>query len=99
MGVDFEWDDDKDRENVRKHELSFADAWQIFDAPMLIEIDNREDYGEKRFVGIGFLRNFIVVIVFTEPRENAIRVISLRKALKYEREKFERTIGNKLGEA
>lgn len=65
---------------------------------MLIEIDNREDYGEERFVGIGFLKNFIVVLVFTGPREDTIRIISLRKALKYERERFETAIKNRLGE-
>jgi uncharacterized DUF497 family protein len=96
--VDFEWDDNKRHENIRKHELDFADALYIFDAPMLTEIDNRADYGEKRFVGIGLLRNLIVVIVFTEPRVDTIRVVSLRKALKYEREKFEQSIRNQLGE-
>jgi len=96
MGVNFEWDDDKNRENIRKHELDFADAHQIFDAPMLTRIDKRENYGEERFVGIGFLRNFIVVIVYTEPRGETIRVVFLRKALKYERENFERSIRNKL---
>jgi uncharacterized protein len=65
---------------------------------MLLEIDNREVYGEERFVGIGFLKNFIIVIVFTEPREDTVRVVSLRKALKYEREKFEKAIRNRLGE-
>jgi len=96
--VDFEWDEEKRRENIRKHELDFADARHIFDAPVLTEIDTRADYGEQRFVGIGFLRNLIVVIVFTEPRADTIRVVSLRRALKYEREKFERTIRNQLGE-
>jgi uncharacterized DUF497 family protein len=94
--VNFEWDDVKNRENIRKHNLDFADAHQIFDAPMIGGIDRRADYGEERFIGIGLLRNFIVVVVFTEPREDTIRVISLRKALKYEREKFERAIRNKL---
>jgi uncharacterized DUF497 family protein len=73
--VEFEWDEDKNRENIRKHGLDFADAWQVFDAPMLTEIDNREDYGEERFVGIGFLKNFIVVLVFTESEKDTIRVI------------------------
>ena len=94
----FEWDDDKRAENINKHDLDFADAWQIFDAPVLVDIDNREDYGETRFVGIGFLKNIVVVIVFTEPNEETIRVISLRKALKHEREQFEEHITNKLGE-
>ena len=96
--MEFEWDEDKNRENIRKHGLDFADARQIFDEPMLIEIDNREDYGEERFIGIGFLKNFLVAVVFAEPREDTIRIISLRRAIKYEREKFRKEIGNRLGE-
>ena len=97
--MDFEWDDNKNELNIKNHELDFADAWMIFEEPMLVDIDNREDYGEERFVGIGFLYNFVVVIVFTEPKEDTIRVISLRKALKHERENFEQAIGNQLGES
>ena len=93
----FEWDDNKRAENIRKHDLDFVDAWQIFEAPMLVDIDNREDYGETRFFSIGFLRNIIVAIVFTEPDEETIRIISLRKALKYEREQLEEYIANELG--
>ena len=78
--------------------MDFADAWMIFEEPMLVDIDNREDYGEERFVGIGFLKNFAVVIVFAEPKEDTICIISLRRALKYERENFEQAIGNGLGE-
>ncbi len=96
--MDFEWDESKNKTNIDKRDLDFADARQIFDAPMLVKIDNRKDYGEERFVGIGFLQNLVVVIVFTEPNEQTIRVISLRKALKYEREQFEKYITNKLGE-
>lgn len=93
----FEWDENKRAENIGKHELDFADAWQIFDAPMLVDIDNREDYGETRFFGIGFLKNFVVTIVFAEPDEQTIRIISLRRALKYEREQLEEYIANELG--
>ena len=95
--MDFKWDESKNKTNIDKRDLDFADAWQIFDAPMLVRIDNRKDYGEKRFVGIGFLKNLVVVIVFTKPNEQTIRVISLRKALKYEREQFEEYIANELG--
>jgi len=95
--VDFKWDESKNKTNIDKRDLDFADAWQIFDAPMLVRIDNRKDYGEERFIGIGFINNLVVVIVFTEPNEQTIRVISLRKALKYEREQFEKYITNELG--
>jgi uncharacterized DUF497 family protein len=65
---------------------------------MLVDIDNRKDYGEMRFIGFGFLRNIVVAVVFTESDNAAIRIISLRRALKYEREQFEKYITNKLGE-
>lgn len=94
----FEWDEEKNKENIRKHELDFADAWEIFDAPMLTNLDTREDYGEARWIGIGFLKNFVVVVVYTESEE-MMRIISLRKALKHERTRFEEALGNKLGES
>ncbi len=94
----FELDENKRVENIGKHDLDFVDAWQIFDAPMLVDIDNREDYGEIRYFGIGFLKNFVVAVVFTEPDEQTIRIISLRRALKYEREQLEQYIANELGE-
>jgi hypothetical protein len=94
----FEWDENKNAENIRKHGLDFNDAWLIFDLPMLVDIDDREDYGETRFIGVGFLKNFVVTLVFTEPNEKTVRIISLRKALKYEREQFEKYIANRLGE-
>lgn len=96
--MNFEWDEDKRVLNIKKHQLDFADAWQIFDAPMIIDIDNREDYGETRSFGIGFLKNFVVAVIFTEPDEETIRIIFLRKALKYEREQFEKYISDELGE-
>ena len=94
----FEWDDEKNKENIRKHGLDFTAAWQIFDAPMLTALDTKEEYGEDRFIGIGFLKNFVVVVVYTEPEEETIRIISLRKALKHERKQFEETLRNRLGE-
>ncbi|MGC2236857.1 MAG: BrnT family toxin [Pyrinomonadaceae bacterium] len=66
FNINFEWNEEKNKENIRKHNLDFADAWEIFEAPMFVQVDKREDYGETRQIGIGFLRNFIVVIVFTE---------------------------------
>lgn len=92
----FEWDEQKNEANIRKHGFDFADAWEIFQAPMLVALDTREDYGEDRYSGIGFLKERIVVIVFTERDNDAIRIISLRKALKNERIKFEEAIRNEL---
>lgn len=91
-----EWDEEKRKENLRKHGFDFADARHIFDAPMLTRLDTREDYSENRFIGIGFLRQYIVVLVFTERDYETVRVISMRKALKHERKRFEEYLRNRL---
>jgi uncharacterized DUF497 family protein len=46
--MQFEWDEQKNRINIHKHGLDFADAWEIFTMPMLTALDDREDYGEDR---------------------------------------------------
>jgi hypothetical protein len=94
--VNFEWDEDKNKENIRKHGFDFADAWEVFEAPLRVALDTRENYGENRWNGIGFLGNRIVVITFTHRGEDTIRIISLRKALKHERKRFEEAIRNRL---
>ena len=96
--MNLEWDPEKNKDNIRKHGLDFADAWQVFDAPLLTALDTRADYGEDRFISIGILKNFVVVIVYNEPKEDTIRVISLRKAVKHERKRFEEALRNELGE-
>lgn len=89
----FVWDERKNQTNYRKHGFSFMNAWEIFTRPMLIEVDNRLNYGEKRWVGIGLLRSHVVVIVYTEPDEQTIRIISLRKALRDEQFAYEQAFG------
>ncbi|PIZ25733.1 MAG: hypothetical protein COY47_04345 [Chloroflexi bacterium CG_4_10_14_0_8_um_filter_57_5] len=44
----FEWDKQKNKANIEKHGLDFADAHKVFESPMLVRIDDREDYGEDR---------------------------------------------------
>lgn len=95
--MQYEWDEQKNKANIRKHGLDFADAWEIFTAPMLTALDDREDYDEDRWIGIGILRGRIVVVVFTERGEDTIRIISLRKALSHERIGYEQALRDQLG--
>jgi uncharacterized protein len=88
----FEWDDHKNELNIEKHGFDFADAYRVFDWPMLVDFDDRNDYGEDRWIGIGLLNGRVVVIVFTEPDQNTTRIISLRKAILYERRCYEQYI-------
>ena len=91
--MNFEWDEAKNRENIRKHGLDFNDAWQVFKGPIVIDLDLKRDYDEDRWVLVGWLGNRTVVMTFTERAPHSIRIISLRKASKYERKKFEQAIG------
>lgn len=92
--MNFEWDEQKNQSNVQKHGLSFADAWEMFQAPMLVELDDRKEYGEERWIGIGRMRDRTVVAIYSEPDDTTIRVISLRKALTHERQAYEKYIRN-----
>ena len=94
--MNFEWDEDKNEINVAKHGFDFDDASRIFKLPMVVDLDDREVYDEERWIGIGLLDGRVVVVVFTEPKENVIRIISLRKALSHERKRYEQYIKNRL---
>nr|WP_309245595.1 BrnT family toxin [Desmonostoc muscorum] len=61
----------------------------VFNLRMLVYLDDREDYGEDRYMGIGLLDGRVVVVVYTEPDEEILRIISLRKALSHERKRYE----------
>jgi uncharacterized DUF497 family protein len=94
----FAWDKRKNLVNVEKHGLDFADAQRIFEYPLLVNLDNRQDYGEDRWIGIGLLEMRVVVLVFTEPETDLIRIISFRKATSDERKKYEQAFKDGLGE-
>ena len=82
----FAWHEEKRQHNVKKHGLDFAQAHQVFDGPTFTFEDVRFDYGEQRFVTLGLLNN-VVVIVHTETATE-IRIISMRKANRYEQELY-----------
>jgi len=94
--MNFDWDEDKNAENIRKHELDFCDAWEVFERPMLQKLDVRQPYGEERYLAFGVLERKVVAIVFTE-RGDTIRVISFRRARRDERRYYKEAIKNRLG--
>jgi hypothetical protein len=94
--MDFEWNEAKNRSNLRKHGLDFADAEEMFRGALVVEPDTREDYGEKRWIGIGTIRGRTAAVIFTEPAPETIRIISLRRADHEERKKYEKAIQNRL---
>ena len=61
----------------------------MFDGEMLIELDDRFDYREDRWFGMGFLGSGIAVVVWTERQKNVIRIISAPRANRHEQKRFE----------
>jgi uncharacterized protein len=94
--MNFEWDEQKNELNIERHGFDFADAYRIFGLPMVVDLDERNDYGEDRWIGTGLLDKRVVVVVFTEPNKETTRIISLRKALSYERRRYEQYLKNRL---
>jgi uncharacterized protein len=45
----FEWDDHKQRKNLDKHGIDFADLEMLFNGATITMLDNRYDYGELRY--------------------------------------------------
>jgi uncharacterized protein len=89
----FQWDDRKAAANRLKHGVAFEAARDVFKDPFAIEeIDDREDYGEERFILIGMASHSLLAVVYT-MRGGRIRIISARGAEPYEqREYHERNI-------
>lgn len=90
----FEWNSKKNEINIRERGIDFADAKEMFEHDLLVIQDTRKNYGESRFIGMGYIQGRLMVIVFTKRRFNTIRIISLRKANKREQAKFKASIQN-----
>ena len=89
----FEWDEQKRLINLQRHGIDFADVRTIFDRERYTIIDNRFDYGEVRFFTLGLLNGRVIAVAHTETDE-VIRIISARKANKYDQRKYFEKIRN-----
>src|SRR5262245_50505885 len=92
MNLKFEWDPAKDRSNQRKHGVSFAEARQLFESgDRYVEIfDSEHSDAEERFIVIGAIDRGVVVVVYTEPDDDVIRIVGARFASPRERNVYRR---------
>ncbi|MBI3007925.1 MAG: BrnT family toxin [Candidatus Omnitrophica bacterium] len=91
MSLQFEWDEDKNRKNIRKHGISFEEAQTVFfdeNANQYFDPDHSTD--EDRFImlGMSYKLRVIVVCHSYRKREAIIRIISARKADKDEQNNY-----------
>ena len=86
----FEWDDNKEQINIAKHGIDFTTAARVFEDENRLELyDEAHSDTEDRYITIGEINGvaIIVFVVYTE-RDDAIRLISARKATKQERRAY-----------
>jgi hypothetical protein len=85
----FEWDDSKAEENYAKHGVDFELAQEVFRDPFGIErLDDREDYGEERFVRTGMTKEGVILVVVHTERDGRSRLISARRATRHEQNEY-----------
>jgi uncharacterized protein len=90
----FDWDDDKREKTLRERGIDFIDAAMVWSDPKRQErLDLRRDYGEKRIQTIGAVSFGILLVVYTErvqeDGQEVVRIISVRKASRKERQEYE----------
>ena len=86
--MNFEWDKNKRRSNIVKHEFDFLDIGQLFSGDH-IKVKAKPDLGgEQRFLAIGCIYGICATVIYTE-RNGATRIISLRKARKNEQQRHQ----------
>jgi len=93
MTLNFEWDEEKAKANLKNHRVSFEEATTVFSDPFSITIpDPDHSTEEERYIDIGNSdRGRVLVVVYTE-RETTIRIISCRKVTPTERRRYEEGI-------
>jgi uncharacterized DUF497 family protein len=85
-----EFDRAKDAANIAKRGLPLALAAALLKSPVIIEVDNRRDYGETRMIAIGEIGGRPHVCVYT-MRGGVHRIISLRKANRRETDAYRKS--------
>lgn len=90
MGLIFEWNAQKAKQNLNKHGIPFEEAATVFADPLSLTIDDpQHSEHEERFVTIGKSFRKRVLIVIHTDRDHHIRIISSRLATPRERKEYE----------
>ena len=94
----FEWDHKKNASNLKKHQISFKQASEVFlDKDAIYLPDEKHAENEERWLVLGKVENFtIVVVVFVDKSnksEEKLRIISARKADKSEEKEYLQRLG------
>jgi len=87
--LEFEWHDAKAETNLQLHGVNFELAKTVFKDPFAVErLDDREDYGEERYVIIGMAEGHVLLFVAYTERAERIRIISARRVTQHEQDDY-----------
>ena len=89
--MNFEWDENKNEQNIKKHGISFEAAVTIF-AGQPVTVRDAREYNEIRHNSIGEMEGTVVIVVTHTDRKGTIRIISARRANKKERNRYYGTL-------
>ncbi len=88
---DSEWDDAKAASNLSKHGVSFEMARAACLDPFALELNDPDSYpGEDRFICLGSVASRVLFVAYA-LRGDRIRIISARRATRYERRRYNET--------
>lgn len=88
--MQFEWDEDKAKKNILKHQVSFNEAETVFDDPCYIDFyDPDHSMDEDRYLIVGQSNRRRILIISYTQRANSIRLISAREVTLQERKVYE----------
>ena len=89
--ISFEWDDAKAASNLKKHRVSVDEAVTVFGDSLAITFpDTDHEDGEYRSRTYGMSSSGRLLVVVHTERRNNVRIISARKATKYEKNIYEK---------
>jgi uncharacterized DUF497 family protein len=90
--VNFDWDDCKEAENIKKHGVDFWEAQTVFSNPLAQQYADSHP-SEDRFIIIGeSAKERTLLVVFAEKKKDEIRIISARTPTAKEKEQYEEGI-------
>ncbi len=82
----FEWDENKNKENIQKHGVDFRDAAYVFSDPFALSLPDDYSNEEERWLLLGMnLKQQILLVVHTFRCDDITRIISARKATNQEK--------------
>lgn len=79
----FEWDSQKNSNNIKKHGFGFDEIIDVFLDPYLLTLyDEKHSSEEERFYSVGNLQGLLIIVVYHTERNGRTRIISARQAEK-----------------